>query len=422
MADQFSYKNDELYAEDVSISTVSNVVGTPFYLYSATAITENFLNLKKSLGGLENLICYSVKANSNIAILKLLSQLGAGMDVVSVGEYLRAKIAGVPGEKIVFSGVGKRRDEISQVLVGGIKQFNVESEAELKVLNELSISLNKRTSITLRVNPDIDAKTHEKISTGKKDDKFGIPINRAREVYLKASQMLGVKVVGVDVHIGSQLTDLEPFRMAFTKLAELVDDLLKDGHEIKCLDLGGGLGISYQKTNDVQPSLQEYGQIIRETVGSLGCEILVEPGRFIVGNAGILVSEIIYKKFGEDREFLIVDSAMNDLIRPSLYAAYHEILPIKKPNNSSSFACYDVVGPVCETGDTFATQRSLMEMESGELLAFMSAGAYGSVMASEYNTRPLIPEVLVKGDNFSIIRARPLIEDIIRRDIVPDWV
>jgi diaminopimelate decarboxylase len=406
----------------VSISTVSNVVGTPFYLYSATAITENFLNLKKSLDGLENLICYSVKANSNIAILKLLSQLGAGMDVVSVGEYLRAKIAGVPGEQIVFSGVGKRRDEISQVLIGGIKQFNVESEAELKVLNELSISLNKRTLITIRVNPDIDAKTHEKISTGKKDNKFGIPINRAREVYLKASQMLGVKVVGVDVHIGSQLTNLEPFRMAFTKLAELVDNLLKDGHEIKCLDLGGGLGISYQKTNDVQPSLQEYGQIIRETVGSLGCEILVEPGRFIVGNAGILVSEIIYKKFGEDREFLIVDSAMNDLIRPSLYAAYHEILPIKKPNNSSSFACYDVVGPVCETGDTFATQRSLMEMESGELLAFMSAGAYGSVMASEYNTRPLIPEVLVKGDNFSIIRARPLIEDIIRRDIVPDWV
>ena len=422
MADQFSYKNDELYAEDVSISTVSNVVGTPFYLYSATAITENFLNLKKFLDGLENLICYSVKANSNIAILKLLSQLGAGMDVVSVGEYLRAKIAGVPGEQIVFSGVGKRRDEISQVLIGGIKQFNVESEAELKVLNELSISLNKRTLITIRVNPDIDAKTHEKISTGKKDNKFGIPINRAREVYRQASQMLGVKVVGVDVHIGSQLTNLEPFRMAFTKLAELVDNLLKDGHEIKCLDLGGGLGISYQKTNDVQPSLQEYGQIIRETVGSLGCEILVEPGRFIVGNAGILVSEIIYKKFGEDREFLIVDSAMNDLIRPSLYAAYHEILPIKKPNNSSSFACYDVVGPVCETGDTFATQRILMEMESGELLAFMSAGAYGSVMASEYNTRPLIPEVLVKGDNFSIIRARPLIEDIIRRDIVPDWV
>ena len=422
MADQFSYKNDELFAEDVSISTISKAVGTPFYVYSATSIIDNFLSLKKSLDGLENLICYAVKANSNIAILKLLSQLGAGMDVVSIGEYLRAKVAGVPGEKIVFSGVGKRRDEISQVLIGGIKQFNIESEAELNVLNELSLSLNKRTSITIRVNPDIDAKTHEKISTGKKDNKFGIPINRAREVYLKASQMPGVKVVGVDVHIGSQLTDLEPFRMAFTKLAELVNNLLKDGHEINSLDLGGGLGISYKKTNDVQPSVQEYGQIIRETVGSLGCEILVEPGRFIVGNAGILVSEIIYKKFGEDREFLIVDSAMNDLIRPSLYAAYHEILPIKKPNNSSSFACYDVVGPVCETGDTFATQRSLMEMESGELLAFMSAGAYGSVMASEYNTRPLIPEVLVKGDNFSIIRARPLIEDIIQRDIVPDWV
>lgn len=422
MADQFSYKNDELFAEDVSISTISKAVGTPFYVYSATSIIDNFLSLKKSLDGLENLICYAVKANSNIAILKLLSQLGAGMDVVSIGEYLRAKVAGVPGEKIVFSGVGKRRDEISQVLIGGIKQFNIESEAELNVLNELSLSLNKRTSITIRVNPDIDAKTHEKISTGKKDNKFGIPINRAREVYLKASQMSGVKVVGVDVHIGSQLTDLEPFRMAFTKLAELVNNLLKDGHEINSLDLGGGLGISYKKTNDVQPSLQEYGQIIRETVGSLGCKILVEPGRFIVGNAGILVSEIIYKKFGEDREFLIVDSAMNDLIRPSLYAAYHEILPIKKPNNNSSFVCYDVVGPVCETGDTFATQRTLMEMESGELLAFMSAGAYGSVMASEYNTRPLIPEVLVKDDNFSIIRARPLIEDIIQRDIVPDWV
>jgi len=422
MADQFSYKNDELFAEDVSISTISKAVGTPFYLYSATSIIDNFLSLKKSLDGLENLICYAVKANSNIAILKLLSQLGAGMDVVSIGEYLRAKVAGVPGEKIVFSGVGKRRDEISQVLIGGIKQFNIESEAELNVLNEISLSLNKRTSITIRVNPDIDAKTHEKISTGKKDNKFGIPINRAREVYLKASQMLGVKVVGVDVHIGSQLTDLEPFRMAFIKVAELVNNLLKDGHEINSLDLGGGLGISYKKTNDVQPSLQEYGQIIRETVGPLGCEILVEPGRFIVGNAGILVSEIIYKKFGEDREFLIVDSAMNDLIRPSLYAAYHEILPIKEPNNNSSFVCYDVVGPVCETGDTFATQRSLMKMESGELLAFMSAGAYGSVMASEYNTRPLIPEVLVKGDNFSIIRARPLVEDIIQRDIVPDWV
>ncbi|MBC8407354.1 MAG: diaminopimelate decarboxylase [Rhodobacteraceae bacterium] len=422
MSDQFSYKNDELFAEDVSISTISKAVGTPFYLYSATSIIDNFLSLKKSLDGLENLICYAVKANSNIAILKLLSQLGAGMDVVSIGEYLRAKVAGVPGENIVFSGVGKRRDEISQVLIGGIKQFNIESEAELNVLNEISLSLNKRTSITIRVNPDIDAKTHEKISTGKKDNKFGIPINRAREVYLKASQMLGVKVVGVDVHIGSQLTDLEPFRMAFIKVAELVNNLLKDGHEINSLDLGGGLGISYKKTNDVQPSLQEYGQIIRETVGSLGCEILVEPGRFIVGNAGILVSEIIYKKFGEDREFLIVDSAMNDLIRPSLYAAYHEILPIKEPNNNSSLVCYDVVGPVCETGDTFATQRSLMKMESGELLAFMSAGAYGSVMASEYNTRPLIPEVLVKGDNFSIIRARPLVEDIIQRDIVPDWV
>lgn len=422
MSDQFSYKNDELFAEDVSISTISKAVGTPFYLYSATSIIDNFVSLKKSLDGLENLICYAVKANSNIAILKLLSQLGAGMDVVSIGEYLRAKVAGVPGEKIVFSGVGKRRDEISQVLIGGIKQFNIESEAELNVLNEISLSLNKRTSITIRVNPDIDAKTHEKISTGKKDNKFGIPINRAREVYLKASQMLGVKVVGVDVHIGSQLTDLEPFRMAFIKVAELVNNLLKDGHEINSLDLGGGLGISYKKTNDVQPSLQEYGQIIRETVGPLGCEILVEPGRFIVGNAGILVSEIIYKKFGEDREFLIVDSAMNDLIRPSLYAAYHEILPIKEPNNNSSFVCYDVVGPVCETGDTFATQRSLMKMESGELLAFMSAGAYGSVMASEYNTRPLIPEVLVKGDNFSIIRARPLVEDIIQRDIVPDWV
>ncbi|MGB0635564.1 MAG: diaminopimelate decarboxylase [Paracoccaceae bacterium] len=420
--DQFNYKTGELYVEDVPVSSICKSVSTPVYVYSATAIINNYTTLKKSLEGLNHLICYSVKANSNVAILKLLADLGAGMDVVSVGEYLRAKAAGVPGESIVFSGVGKSRAEISEVLNGGIRQFNVESEAELEVLNEIAKSLKMVAPITLRVNPDIDAKTHEKISTGKKEDKFGIPIAWARKIYQKASSLEGIKIIGIDVHIGSQLMDLSPFRLAYEKIAELAKELIEDGHNIERLDLGGGLGIVYKKSNEKQPLPSEYGTIIKETVGSLGCEIQIEPGRFIVGNAGILVSEVLYKKSGLDREFLILDSAMNDLVRPSMYQAYHEIIPVSDPALTPNVYQYDVVGPVCETGDMFASQRTLSEMTAGDLVAVLSAGAYGAVMASEYNSRPLVPEVLVQGGKFFTIRKRPLIKEIISRDLIPSWL
>ena len=420
--EQFNYKTGELYVEGVPVSSICESVGTPVYVYSASAIINNYTTLKKSLDGLNHLICYSVKANSNVAILKLLADLGAGMDVVSVGEYLRAKAAGVPGESIVFSGVGKSRAEISEVLNGGIRQFNVESEAELEVLNEIAKSLKMVAPITLRVNPDIDAKTHEKISTGKKEDKFGIPIAWARKIYQKASSLEGIKIMGIDVHIGSQLMDLSPFRLAYEKIAELAKELIEDGHNIERLDLGGGLGIAYKKSNERQPLPSEYGTIIKETVGSLGCEIQIEPGRFIVGNAGILVSEVLYKKSGLDREFLILDSAMNDLVRPSMYQAYHEIIPVSDPALIPNVYQYDVVGPVCETGDMFASQRTLSEMTAGDLVAVLSAGAYGAVMASEYNSRPLVPEVLVQGDKFFTIRKRPLMKEIISRDLIPSWL
>ena len=385
-------------------------------------ITQNYLLFKRALSELNNMIFFSVKANSNLAVLKLLGDMGAGMDVVSGGEYLRAKASGVLGDRIIFSGVGKTREEISVALNGGIRQFNVESENELIVINEVALSLGEVAPVTLRVNPDVDAKTHEKISTGKKENKFGIPIESARDVYKKITDLKGLKVVGVDVHIGSQLVDLEPFRAAFKKIAELTAVLREDGHEISRLDLGGGLGIEYKRSNSSPPTPYEYGLVIAETVGHLGCEIQIEPGRFIVGNAGILVSEIIYVKSGVDREFLILNSAMNDLIRPALYQAHHEIVPILEPNLERNERLYDVVGPVCETGDTFATQRMLPKMIAGDLIAFRSVGAYGAVMASEYNSRPLVPEVMVKENEFSIIRARPNIEDIIRRDIIPAWL
>jgi diaminopimelate decarboxylase len=420
--DSFTYKDGELFSENVSVSKISSAVGSPFYLYSASMITQNYLLFKRALSELNNMIFFSVKANSNLAVLKLLGDMGAGMDVVSGGEYLRAKASGVLGDRIIFSGVGKTREEISVALNGGIRQFNVESENELIVINEVALSLGEVAPVTLRVNPDVDAKTHEKISTGKKENKFGIPIESARDVYKKITDLKGLKVVGVDVHIGSQLVDLEPFRAAFKKIAELTAVLREDGHEISRLDLGGGLGIEYKRSNSSPPTPYEYGLVIAETVGHLGCEIQIEPGRFIVGNAGILVSEIIYVKSGVDREFLILNSAMNDLIRPALYQAHHEIVPILEPNLERNERLYDVVGPVCETGDTFATQRMLPKMIAGDLIAFRSVGAYGAVMASEYNSRPLVPEVMVKENEFSIIRARPNIEDIIRRDIIPAWL
>ena len=420
--DHFIYRNGILHAEDVAITEIAAAVGTPFYVYSQATLTRHFRVFDEALNGMNHLICYAMKANSNIAILKILGDLGAGMDVVSGGEYLRAKAAGISGDKIVFSGVGKTREEMALAIKNGIRQFNVESEAELKVLNEVALSLGAIAPITLRVNPDVDAKTHAKIATGKSENKFGIPISKAQEVYSIAASMEAIDVVGIDVHIGSQLTDLEPFRLAYKKVAELTKVLRQDGHNIRRLDLGGGLGIPYESSNQSPPLPEDYAKVIHETVGDLDCEIEIEPGRLLTGNAGLMVSSVIYNKSGEGRDFMIVDAAMNDLIRPALYEAYHEIIPVIESTEKSETQDYDMVGPVCETGDTFANKRALTPVADGEMVAFRSAGAYGAVMASEYNTRPLIPEILVHGDQFSIIRDRPSIEAIIKRDIIPDWL
>ena len=421
MMDHFLYRDSALHAEDVPVAQIAAAVGTPFYLYSSATLLRHFKLLDDALEGMDHLICYAMKAASNQAILKLLGDAGAGMDVVSGGEYARARAAGIASERIVFSGVGKTRAEMEIVIKGGVRQFNVESEPEMRLLSQVASEMGKIVPITIRINPDVDAKTHVKISTGKKEDKFGIPISRAREVYAVAASLPSIKIVGIDVHIGSQLTDLEPFGLAYEKVAKLTEVLRADGHEIKRLDLGGGLGIPYGNSNEHPPTPEEYGALIREKVGHLGCEIEIEPGRFITGNAGLLVSEVIYVKEGEDREFLIVDGAMNDLIRPAMYGAHHEIVPLVEPTTGMKYHIYDVVGPVCESGDTFAKGRALPQMQAGELIAFRSAGAYGAVMASEYNSRPLVPEVMVKGDQFAIIRARPSLEDIIKRDIIPEW-
>jgi diaminopimelate decarboxylase len=420
--DHFIYKNGVLHAEDVSIAEIAAEVGTPFYVYSEATLARHFQVFDEALDGMDHLVCYAVKANSNVAVLKILGDMGAGMDVVSVGEYLRAKAAGVPGERIVFSGIGKTRDEMRLALQGGIRQFNVESEPELSVLNAVAMELGVKAPIALRVNPDVDAKTHAKIATGKSENKFGIPIAAARRVYAKAASMDGIDVVGVDVHIGSQLTDLAPFRAAFTKVRELTESLYEDGHNIRRLDLGGGLGIPYVRSNEAPPLPMDYGQVIRETVGDMGLEIEIEPGRLVAGNAGIMVTSVIYNKTGEGRDFLIVDAAMNDLIRPAMYDAHHDIVPVIEPKVGGETKAMDIVGPVCETGDTFAKAREMPPVADGALVAFRSAGAYGAVMSSEYNTRPLIPEVLVKGDQFAVIRERPSFDEMINRDKVPTWL
>ncbi len=420
--DHFLYRDGELHAEDVPVAEIAAEVGTPFYCYSTATLTRHFRLFDEALDGMPHLVCYAMKAASNQAILKTLAQLGAGMDVVSAGEYLRAKAAGVPGEKIVFSGVGKTREEMRIALEGGVRQFNVESEPEMAALSEVAVSLGLEVPITVRVNPDVDAKTHAKIATGKSENKFGIPIARAREVYAEAARLPGIKVIGIDVHIGSQLTDLEPFRLAYQKVAELTEVLRADGHEISRLDMGGGLGIPYERSNAAPPLPTDYGAMIRETVGHLGCEIEIEPGRLVAGNAGILVSKVIYVKSGEGRDFLILDGAMNDLIRPAMYDAYHDIVPVKEPAPGAEPAKYDIVGPVCESGDTFAKERVMPHVGEGDLVAFRSAGAYGAVMSSEYNTRPLVPEVLVHEHQFAVIRPRPTFDEMINRDTIPAWL
>lgn len=420
--DHFLYRDGILHAEDVALTDIAGFVGTPFYCYSTATLTRHFKLFDEALSWGPHLVCFAMKSNSNQAILKVLAGLGAGMDVVSGGEYARAKAAGVPGERIVFSGVGKTKAEMRMALEGGIRQFNVESEPEMRALSEVASGLGMTAPITVRVNPDVDAKTHEKIATGKSENKFGIPISRARNVYAEAAKLPGLKVIGIDVHIGSQLTELEPFELAYQKVAELTRALRADGHEITRLDLGGGLGIPYSRSNEAPPVPTDYGALIRRTVGDLDCEIEIEPGRLISGNAGIMVSQVIYVKQGEDRQFLILDGAMNDLIRPSMYGAYHDIVPVKEPAPGTAYTPYDIVGPVCESGDTFAKGRELVPLGEGELVAFRSAGAYGAVMSSEYNTRPLIPEVLVHGDQFAVIRERPTFDEIINRDTIPAWL
>ena len=420
--DHFIYQGGVLHAEDVPLADIAAQVGTPFYCYSTATLTRHFQLFDDALAGLPHLVCYAMKAASNQAILRTLAELGAGMDVVSGGEYARAVAAGVPGDRIVFSGVGKTRAEIRAALAGGVRQFNVESEPELAVISEVATALGKTAPITIRVNPDVDAKTHAKIATGKSENKFGIPIARAREVYAEAAALPGIAVIGIDVHIGSQLTQLEPFELAYRKVAELTETLRADGHDIRRLDLGGGLGIPYTRSNEAPPLPSDYGDLIRRTVGHLGCEIEIEPGRLIVGNAGVLVSRVIYVKHGEGRDFLILDAAMNDLIRPAMYDAHHEIVPLTEPAPATELAPYDIVGPVCESGDTFAKGRLMPPLAAGDLVAFRSAGAYGAVMSSEYNTRPLVPEVLAKGDQFAVIRPRPTFDEIINRDTIPPWL
>jgi diaminopimelate decarboxylase (EC 4.1.1.20) len=420
--DHFLYRDGILHAEDVPIPEIAAAVGTPFYVYSTATLERHFKLFEEALGWTDHLICFAIKSNSNLAVLKVLGDLGAGMDVVSGGEYRRARAAGVPGERVVFSGVGKTREEIAYVLENGIRQFNVESEPELLAISEIASKMGVTAPIALRVNPDVDAKTHEKIATGKSENKFGIPIAKSRAVYAEAAKLPGIEVVGIDVHIGSQLTDLEPFEAAFLKVRDLTLALREDGHDIRRLDLGGGLGIPYERSNSAPPLPIEYGQVIQRTVGDLGCEVEIEPGRLISGNAGLLVSSVIWLKEGEGRDFLILDAAMNDLVRPSMYGAHHDIIPVVEPAAGTESAPYDIVGPVCETGDTFAKARDLTPLGPGDLVAFRSAGAYGAVMSSEYNSRPLIPEVLVKGGEFALIRARPSFEEMLSRDTIPEWL
>jgi diaminopimelate decarboxylase len=419
----FHYRHGELYVEDVALSHIADQVGTPFYCYSTATLTRHYQVLREGLGDLDALICFAVKSNSNIALIRTLGLLGAGADVVSEGEMRRALAAGIPPERIVFSGVGKTRAELAMALDLGILQINVESEPELLLLNDMALERGKKAVIGLRVNPDVDAHTHAKITTGRKENKFGIEWIRAPEVLRLAHALPGIQLASVAIHIGSQLTELAPFRAAFLRLKELVEALKKDGITLPRLDLGGGLGVPYEQArNEAPPLPAEYGALVREVFGPMGCALLLEPGRLLVGNAGTLISQVLFMKKGESRDFVICDAAMNDLVRPAMYDAHHDIRPVNEPAAGVDYALYDVVGPVCETGDTFARQRPLPPLAEGDLIAFATAGAYGATMSSTYNSRPLVPEVLVKGDQFAVVRARPSYEQMFALESVPEWV
>ncbi|MGV3549126.1 diaminopimelate decarboxylase [Rhizobium sp.] len=418
----FHYKDGVLHAENVPVSDIARAVGTPFYLYSTATLERHVRVFQEAFSDVDSLVCYAMKANSNQAVLKTIGRLGAGIDVVSEGELRRALAAGIPASRIMFSGVGKTPREMDLALDAGIYCFNVESEPELEVLNARAIAKGKRAPVSFRINPDVDAGTHAKISTGKKENKFGISYDRAREVYARAATLPGIDATGIDMHIGSQITDLKPFADAFKLLRELVENLRADGHSIDHVDIGGGLGIPYKIDNDPPPNPEAYSKVVKNQLRSLDCKIVTEPGRLIVGNAGILVTEVIYVKDVEDKSFVIVDAAMNDLIRPTLYEAWHEIQPVVASTGNEPRIKADVVGPVCETGDYLALDRDMARPAPGDLLAVSSAGAYGAVQAGTYNSRLLVPEVLVKDDQFHVIRKRTSYEDLIGLDSVPAWL
>nr|WP_262913577.1 diaminopimelate decarboxylase [Rhizobium halophilum] len=411
-----------MHAENVPVPEIAKAVGTPFYCYSTATLERHYTVFAKAFADVDAMVCYAMKANSNQAVLKTLGRLGAGVDVVSGGELRRALAAGIPASRIMFSGVGKTAAEMDLALEVGIYCFNVESEPELEVLNQRAQRRGKRAHVSFRINPDVDARTHAKISTGKKENKFGISYERARAVYDHAAKLPGIEVTGIDMHIGSQITELQPFEDAFRLLRELVDTLRADGHRIDHVDIGGGLGIPYKDDNNPPPLPDAYAETVKRQLRSLDCKIVTEPGRLIVGNAGILVTEVIYVKDGGEKTFVIVDGAMNDLIRPTLYDAYHEIRPVVAAAPETQRIRGDIVGPVCETGDYLALDREMAAPKPGDLIAVGSAGAYGAVQAGTYNSRLLVPEVLVKGDRFHVIRPRSTYEDLIGLDSVPDWL
>jgi diaminopimelate decarboxylase len=418
----FGLRDGVMHAEDVDLRRIAEEVGTPFYCYSTATLERHYKVFAGAFADVPALVCYAMKANSNQAVLTTLARLGAGMDVVSEGELRRALAAGVPAEKITFSGVGKTDAELVFGLETGILCFNVESEPELERLSTIAAGMGRTARIAVRVNPDIDARTHAKISTGKSENKFGIPISKARAVYAHAAQMPGIEATGVDMHIGSQITDLQPFDDAFALLAEFVGELRADGHAIDHVDLGGGLGIPYRDDNEPPPHPERYAEIVKRHTRGLDCTLVFEPGRLLVGNAGILVTRVVYVKEGENRTFVIVDAGMNDLIRPTLYDAHHDIRPVVDPGPGARRIVADVVGPVCESGDYLAQTRSLPAVARGDLLAVMSAGAYGAVQAGTYNSRLLVPEVLVNGATHAVIRPRPSYDDLIGLDRLPDWL
>jgi diaminopimelate decarboxylase len=418
----FAYRDRVLHAEAVNLADLADSVGTPFYCYASATIERHYNVFTAAFADVDALVCYALKANSNQAVVATLARLGAGADVVSEGELLRARAAGVPPQRIVFSGVGKTARELNLAVEDGILCVNVESESELELLSSIAIAKGRTADISIRVNPDVDPKTHAKIATGRAENKFGIPISRAREVYARAAKLKGVRAIGVDMHIGSQIIDLQPFRDAFALLAEFVGVLRADGHTISHIDVGGGLGVPYREDNEPPPDPNAYAAIVKGATRNLGCRLILEPGRLIVGNAGILVTRVLHVKHGDAKNFVVVDAGMNDLIRPTLYDAHHDIRPVREPAAGGRRIVADVVGPVCESGDYFALQRELAAPEAGDYLALMTAGAYGATQSGTYNSRPLVPEVLVRKDEWAMVRPRQGVEDLIGLDRLPPWL